>query len=214
MDLIRNPRRASPSIPTLEYADCHVTLILSKHQRNLHPYHIHGLLIRKSLWMWQGSTRGLCKDLLPLVGQGRHVTSRPALPTCFPSDMVILLNVLHVLPLQFSNEKNNPLSFLCYRYVEYLLHNASFAVSRRNLRSEALDGDIIRLKVNCRPRHSKNAAPFARIESAVASMGMNIRENARTRVGRMEFSDWSLYKRVPMTLKCLDGSPPSVNFRR
>lgn len=70
-------------------------------------------------------------------------------------------------------------------------------------------------RANCRSRHSRNAVPFARIESAVASMGVNVREaRARTRVDRMEFSDWPLYKRVPMTLKCLDGSPPSVNFRR
>lgn len=46
-DLIRDPCGTSPYIPTLEYADCRVILIPSKHRWNLHPYHIHELLIQE-----------------------------------------------------------------------------------------------------------------------------------------------------------------------
>lgn len=54
--VVHSLARASPSILTLEYADCHVTLIPSKHWPNLHPYHIHGLLIREWMRRARGST--------------------------------------------------------------------------------------------------------------------------------------------------------------
>lgn len=96
------------------------------------------------------------------------------------------------ISLLLSNERNNLLSLLCYWYMEYLLYNVSFILSHDKI-STGFQRRHYKIKSKLsRLRHSKNVVPFARIESAVASMGVNIRDAWRVRVDRMEFSDWSL----------------------
>jgi len=114
------------------------------------------------------------------IGQGRYVTSRLVFSQRHDNITKCITHaILFPPPLQLPDERHNLFSVL-YCYIRNIYSNASLAVSRRNLRhSEVFDGDIMRLKVNCRPRHSKNAVPFVRIESAVASMGVNISVHAR-----------------------------------